>query len=377
MKALGIVGEYNPFHQGHKYLIDTASALHKADVCISVMSGNFVQRGNFAYYDKWQRAEAAVEKGVDLVVELPQVYACSSSRLFAEGAIKLLNHLGCNILAFGSETGNEEAIKSYGDMIYQCETKYAGDLRAAMKKGLSYPSAMSEVLKKRFNYEDTDLLQGPNDILAIEYIMSINRNGFNIIPSAIKRMGVGHLKTGTHIRNELLNSSQEGPRLKEMEERFFGLLKYRLVSMSALEIESFDTASEGLGNKIKDEIRYSKTLDELITNVKSKRYTYTRISRLLTHILLGIKPELTMMAPAYIRPLAMNDKGANYLKNIKKKNDRIEYVDDVSKAMKYGSQDVKNMLSIDIGASDVYSILREGDMYQESDYVRKPAVLHL
>ena len=376
MKALGVIAEYNPFHEGHKYLIETSSALCKADVCISVMSGNFVQRGGFAYFDKWERAKSAVENGVDLVVELPQIYATGSSRIFAEAGIRILNLLGVDTVCFGSETGEIDILDNAASMIMETEGKHAGEIRANMKKGLSYPAAMTSVVTKHFGSLNQEILQQPNDILALEYLMAIKRNKFAVRPIAIKRIGEDHNKSASIKRKELLSDPEEGVRIRAMEKRFFNLLKYRISIMTKEEIESFDSATEGLGNKIKDEIRYANDFNDLIEKVKSKRYTYTRISRLLTHILLGIKPSMSMTSPNYIRPLSMNEKGSSYLRRIKKDKEDLIFVDDVAKVIKYGNSKVIANLEIDVRASDIYSLIQDKDLYSESDYIRKPAVLH-
>ena len=391
MKAFGIIAEYNPFHEGHKYLIDTASALLKADVCVSVMSGNFVQRGGYAYFDKWNRSEAAVKSGVDLVVEMPQLYACSSAGNFAFGGVKVLNALNCDYIAFGSESGDINTLTKVAKALINVEESthqdistpegelYLNTLREELDKGNSYPKARSKALSKLFPKLNMDSIEGANDILALEYLKAIekeknaNRSSEVMEAIAIKRTGDKHSVTSSRNRRELELDEIEGPRLKKMSKTYFDLVRYAVLSKTEEELDSFDTGREGLGNKLKKEIRYVGNLNELIERVKSKRYTYTRISRLLTHILLDIHPENYYGNSTYIRPLAMNEKGAAYLKEIKKDyKDRI-IVEDVSKYLKYGTDEktIKS-LNIDVRASDIYSVLCNRSLYSHSDFVKHP-----
>ncbi len=393
MKALGIIAEYNPFHEGHKYLIDTASAFTKADVCISVMSGNFVQRGGYAYFDKWHRAEKALAGGIDLVVEMPTAFASGSASYFAAAGVNILNAMGCSHIAFGSESGNLEDLTKLADIMAQgsmnSSDEISGLIRNHMKGGMSYPVARETAIKEAYPEVDASVLSGSNDILAIEYLIALSKiemNSEKMSPLAIKRIGDGHEMTASKIRAELDFDEVHGPRLKAMYKRYYDFVRYAIVSKSEEELECFDTAKEGLGNKLKKEIRFAESLTYLIERTKSKRYTYTRISRLLSHIVLGIKPEDYDLDSAskhiYIRPLAMNEKGASYLRqikdNVKIPNDveELAFVDDISGALRYSDNEaLKNLLQIDIRASDIYSMLQGKSLYNESDYVKKPVIL--
>ncbi len=402
MKSIGIIAEYNPFHDGHKYLIETASALCEADVCVSVMSGNFVQRGGYAYFDKWRRAEHAVKQGVDLVVELPQIYASASAKHFAGAGVKILSKLSCNNIVFGSESGDIEKLKTLADILSMVEAPESGDvyerfktgIKEKSKEGLTYPAAREAVLNELFPDIDLSIIKKSNDILAIEYLRALknltkenadtneaenpNESESQMSPVAIKRIGDDYSKSAGSIREALKLDDVEGPRLSKMQKKYFELVRYGIISKSEDELEGFDSANEGLGNKLKKAIRHARTIDDLIERVKSKRYTYTRISRLLTHILL-VNNMLESRSPSYdnvyIRPLAMNEKGARYVREIKDKKELL-FVDDVAKAIRYEKDEsIVDTLMTDIRAADIYAMLQDRDMYSESDFVRKTILL--
>ena len=197
-------------------------------------------------------------------------------------------------------------------------------------------------------------------------------------PVAIKRIGDDYSKSAGSIREALKLDDVEGPRLSKMQKKYFELVRYGIISKSEDELEGFDSANEGLGNKLKKAIRHARTIDDLIERVKSKRYTYTRISRLLTHILL-VNNMLESRSPSYdnvyIRPLAMNEKGARYVREIKDKKELL-FVDDVAKAIRYEKDEsIVDTLMTDIRAADIYAMLQDRDMYSESDFVRKTILL--
>ena len=365
-KAFGIVAEYNPFHKGHKYLIDRASALTEADVCVSAMSGNFVQRGAFAYFDKWQRAEAAVKNGVDLVVEIPQAYSLGSAGYYSSKGVGLLAELNCEYIAFGSETGDLDALHEMSHTTIDSNL-----LKDSLDKGMSYPMALSVA-------SNGSLPKEPNDILATEYLKAIKKNNYRIKPITIQRIGEGHNDSASSVRRELDLDSTFGPLLSSMRNTLFNLIRYEILNRDAEDLERIEPSGEGLGIKLKKEIRYVSSLDELIDSVKSKRYTRTRICRLLYHVLLGINPmmynEDFMDKVMYIRPLAMSEKGAAYLKELKKNKDVI-VIDSIPKSLEYLTEENVDSLQVDIKASDIYNVIRNEDLYKSSDYVIKPSVL--
>lgn len=386
--SFGIIAEYNPFHTGHSYLVKKikeliieTSALNKADVsakeepvCISVMSGNFVQRGNFAYWNKWDRARVAVEMGVDLVVELPQIYSSSGAGYFAKGGVAILDALNSKYMAFGSETGEIEKLKEIAACIDECEKNYSREIGEELSAGISFPLARMKVLLNHYPAISQEVLKGSNNILGLEYLKANGRYK-KMIPLTIKRAFDSHQESASKIREELLKNPIEKDRLDRMEARYFDLLRMSVINKTAEEIELYESAGEGIGNRLKKNIRYANNLDELILKVKSKRYTYTRISRLMQQIVLDIPAEIYALGNiediCYIKPLAMNEMGAEYLKGLKK-------IQDVSKALKYEENPwIKKSLEIDVRAADIYNIISGEDLYQESDFVKNPAVLRL
>ena len=194
MKAVGLIVEYNPFHNGHKYHIDKAREITGAEVVIAVMSGNFLQRGEPAIFNKWIRAESAIMNGVDLVVELPVLYSSQSAEIFAIGAVSILNSLKVSEIVFGAESENIEIIKNIAEAEKSDEKKAEIDevIRKEMKLGQSYPNAFAKAIKEVFGYEE---ILTPNNILGLEYLRAINRIKSEIKPSAIKRNSAGFHST--------------------------------------------------------------------------------------------------------------------------------------------------------------------------------------
>ncbi len=373
MNAVGIVSEFNPFHSGHKYLIEQVKLKLNADVVISVMGGNFLQRGNLAIYDKHKRAMKAVESGVDLVLELPAVYACSSARIFAKGAISILEGIGgINFLAFGSESGDIEKLLEAANVIKRVELENADSILKLLKEGISYPVARQAVIDLYGKSIDRNVLSMPNNVLGLEYIMASK----SLVPITVKRSDSGYHESATRIREKLMTDDNEQKRILDMEERFFDILRYKIISSLPSELEEISSAGEGLGNKLKNEIRFAKDKEELIERVKSKRYTYTRISRLLTQTVLGIDRKTVAEATPYINVLAFNEKGSNFIRNVKDEDkNTLQFVDSHSKAISHNVE-ITETLAVDIRASDLYNIVSNCDMYKESDYVKKPIVIN-
>lgn len=312
MKSVGIIVEYNPFHNGHLYHLNETKKMFKDYIVIAVMSGNFTQRGDASIIDKWEKTDIALKYGVDIVIELPFQYATGSADIFAKGALEILNALKVDSILFGSETNNI-------DILY----KYAFDIlnnKKEFKNNESYPSNMFE---KNINK--------PNDILAISYIKEIIVNNYNIKPYTIKRKTDYHSKdlnqvSATSIREALKNSinidkqvpySFNYKNLKFIED-YYELLKYKILSTDDLSI--YNGVDEGLENRIKKVIINSNSLDELINNIKSKRYTYSRIKRMLLHILVNYTKEDNKyyLNTNRIRILGFTDKGIKYLNKTKK-----------------------------------------------------------
>mgnify|MGYP003375593247 FL=1 len=187
-KSVGIIAEYNPFHNGHLYQIEESGKITGAEVVIAAMSGNFVQRGMPAIADKWQRAEAAIRNGVDIVVEIPTVFACNSAHNFAKAGVEILENLGVDFISFGSESGNIDELKEIARAMEENSEYIEEFISKNIKKGLSYPKARREALACLLGEEKAGILDSPNNILAIEYIGELSKAE----PVTVKRTGPGY-----------------------------------------------------------------------------------------------------------------------------------------------------------------------------------------
>ncbi len=369
MKCFGVAAEFNPFHDGHSYLIEKAKETTGCQCCIAAMSGDFTQRGEPAVFDKWERAKAAVEHGADLVLEIPQVFACSSASYFAEGAVRVLAGLGvCDNIVFGSECGDIDSLRTVSGFISEHADEIDNMAADLIKQGISYPKAREQAIDMLSEGSGiSSFVSGPNDVLAVEYLRQ-DLGGMK--PAAIKRTGKGHFETASEIRQELEKKYRED--FDRREELFFDLTAYRIAVTPADELDQFAESDNGLGSKVKKELRYAEDLTSLIERVKSKAYTRTAVTRLLTHILLGIRPS-DMTAASYARVLAMNETGAEALRTAKKEElSTIPVISNLTKDMEKLNDLQKRMISFDITAGDVYNIVTGKNLYANSDHVKSP-----
>lgn len=401
MNLTGIITEYNPFHQGHLHHLHSAKKDTNCDGVICIMSGNFMQRGTPALLDKWSRAEIAVKNGVDLVIELPLIYSISSAEGFAHGACKILNQTSVvNNLYFGSEDGKIENLKRIAEtLVYQPED-FKISLRNNLDKGLPFHSSRSHAIEDTLKDPNIkQILANSNNILGIEYIKSLIKLNSSIVPVTLQRTGSNYndketntsFSSATSIRN-LLKTSGDLKSLKDFlpeatykylddlnknhytftfENSFFNFLKYKLLTEGE-KINNISEVSEGIDNKILKEIAKSKNLNEFILNIKSKRYTYSRISRILISFFIGLEnynlDKIENDYEDYIRPLAFNDKGREILKEIKKQ-ETIKII------TKLPSKIDNKKLELDILGTKAYSILNSSISPYE-DYLKSPSYLN-
>ncbi|AIS52569.1 hypothetical protein TKV_c13980 [Thermoanaerobacter kivui] len=381
MKILGVIVEYNPLHNGHLYHLQASKSLSNCDYTVAVMSGNFVQRGEPAIVDKWKRTLMALKAGIDLVIELPVVYATSTAENFAYGAVKLLDSLNViDYLCFGSERGNIEELLEIVQILVEEPPPYKQALKEYLKNGITFAKARELALKKVINNEIEKILQTSNNILAIEYLKSLKKLKSPIKPLTIKRKGP--LYTSLELKGEFASASSIRKHifdrgLKDVEnyipnftkeilkesflkgegpvsfEEFSKILIYKLRSKAPLE-DIFDV-SEGLENKIYKASQLTNRIDELIKLIKSKRYTESRIRHILTHLLLNIDKKIfeEFDGPNYIRILGFNKKGIEILKEIKKKS-QLPIITKISH-YKRKLNNVK-MFEKDLFATDVYTL---------------------
>lgn len=367
MKSLGIIAEFNPFHQGHQYLIEEAMKQTDSEVCVVVMSGNFMQRGSFAVSDKWIRAEAAVKKGVNLVVELPTIFACNSAEYFAKGGVEVLEGFGCiDYLAFGSENGNLRKLQSAADFLKENDEVLHCQIQALMKQGNSYPRARQIAAEKLQPDFDANLISEPNNILALEYLKQLK----TLKPFTVKRKGSGYHQSASMIRKEL--TAENPQKFAEMNKTYWELVAAKILQTDSKRLEEIFSAGEGLGNKLKNEIRYASTAEQLIERIKSKAYTYSRICRLLTQVLLDIDRTTVTNAAGYIRILAFDNIGAKFIKEVKKRDcAALPIITNINKELP-DYKEIQATLEKDILASDLYHIITKKDLYDYSDFVVKP-----
>lgn len=303
MRITGLITEYNPFHQGHQYHMDQAKAMTGADAVVVVMSGNFVQRGLPAMVNKYARTRMALAAGADCVLELPVRAATGSAERFAEGAIKLLNSLGCvTDLVFGCECEDSGKLSAAAALLAEEPEEYRTQLKEGLRQGLRYPLARSQAVEKLLPGV-ADLLQTPNNILAVEYEKALLRSGSCIRPHALVRRGMGYHQSATAIRRACADG-----RLPEMDhylpdftrkelnhplfaDDFSQMLQYRLLTLDEQEMPAFLDVSPELAARITRENRPEYTFSELISVLNSKNQTQTHIQRALIHLLLGIKKE--------------------------------------------------------------------------------------
>lgn len=367
MKSLGIIAEFNPFHEGHKYIMERAMADTGAEVCIIVMSGNFTQRGQAAVQNKWERAADAVNRGANLVVELPTVYACNSAEFFAKGGVSVLEGFGCvDYLAFGSEAGDICQLQRTADFLKANDSWLKDEVRTLMKEGLSYPKAREIAVLQAEKDFDEALIKEPNNILGIEYLQQIE----TLIPHTVKRKGAGYHESASQIRKSM--EAEDPAYFAQSRERYWNLVAAKVMQMDVQVLENVFSADAGLANKIKKEIRYASSADELIERVKSKVYTRSRISRCLTHILLDLDNRAMEEAAGYIRVLAFDRKGAQFLKKVKKSEcNRLPVLTNINKeAAAY--PEIQHTLDKDILAADIYNLITGKNLYDYSDYVMRP-----
>ncbi len=411
MKILGLITEYNPFHNGHKYHLDTAKKMTGATHTIAVMSGNFLQRGEPAITDKWHRAEMAVREGVDLVLELPFVYACNTAELFAYGAVSLLHHLDTvDSLCFGSEEGAIERLVKVSKVLLQEPESYRQILKIHLSEGLSYPQARSKALNQYFEDDALDaLLQSPNNILGIEYIKALLKLGSSIQPFTLKRIQADYHSTeilsdicsATAIREHLshkpndtgyLSKVMPPSSLKTLENSFnlgFGpvsysnldqLILYRLRAASIDEIANIPDVIEGLENRFKEASMKATSYTEILHATKTKRYTMTRLQRILIHALIHLeKHHLSTFnhggGAQYARVLAFSKNGPPLIKHLKQ-HSSIPILTNINREP-LKTEIARKMLSFDILATNIYCLAYPNSKHRIGgwDYYKKPFFL--
>ena len=379
MHKIGIICEYNPFHNGHLYQIKKIKETYKDSLIIVCLSSCFMQRGEASILNKWDKTRLAIESGVDLVLELPFAFATQYQDIFAKGALTILNHLKIDTLVFGSECNDIELLKNLASIQLK-DDGYNHLVKRYLDLGLNYPTSLSKAL-----FDITGVkLDKPNDLLALAYIKEIIKNNYDIKPFSIRRTSDYHnsnldsdivsastirklLKDGVNVNNYLPYNIYDY--LSEIDEdKYFALLKYQIINNIDC-LDKFQTVDEGIENRIIKYINMVNSKEKLILKVKSKRYTYNKINRMFTHILTNFtKEDAKNLEIEYLRVLGFNTRGKNYLNKIKKDID-IPIIN------KY----IPNMykcLDIEFRVSLIYSLILKdkGDDFLKREYRNKPVI---
>lgn len=358
MEIIGIIAEYNPFHNGHIYHIDKIKEKYPDSLIILVLNGYFLERGEISLLTKEDKVKIALENNIDLVVELPFVYGSQSADIFALNSIKILNSLKITKLIFGSESNNIELLDKIAS-IQLYDPDYPNLIKKYLDKGYNYPTALAKSLKV-----DEDF-NSPNDLLGISYLKAIKITNSNIEAQCIKRTNNYHdtlsndnIVSASNIRNKIKNNEDISSYLPKESitalvnpKSYFELLKYKILTSKDLSI--YLTVDEGIENRLIKAVLTSKNLDELIENVKTKRYTYNKINRMLIHILVGLtKIDNEEMELDYIKVLGFNSNGKSYLNKVKKESSIPININRDSKIYKY-----------ELKASLLYDLLTDKDTY--------------
>ena len=367
MNVIGLVVEYNPFHNGHLYQINEIKKRFKDSIIIAVSSSSFTQRGELSIINKFDKTKIAINNGIDIFIELPYIYSTQSSDIFAEYSLKILNNFNIDYLVFGTERDNiDDLISSANTQINNKEFDLL--VKENMSKGINYPTALNNALKAL----NQSVIDSPNDLLALSYIKQILINNYSFKPINIKRTNNYHdinsnddIVSATNIRNKLLNNidiKNMVPKdtyklLTKKDNKYFEYLKYKIISENNL--EKYLDVDEGLNIRIKKALEKSNSLEELIQNIKTKRYTYNKIYRMLCHILCSFTKEEnnSLKELEYIRILGFTNKGQEYLNKIKK-DVKINILN------KYDTNKYKT-LDIEKRVSNIYSIIYEDIMDKE------------
>ena len=413
MKAVGLVTEYNPFHNGHLYHLNKAMELTGADISVAVMSGDFVQRGELAVLDKYTRASMALNSGVNLVVELPVNYAVSSAESFAAGALKVLDYIKADSIAFGSEIGNIERLSKLAHILCDNEDTLYKEISKYTANGISYAAARQKVVEKLTDKDTAAMLTSSNNILAVEYLKAIIKNNYAIKPYTIKRQGDSY--NDTDIRSEYASATALRGNLKADNISKYIPVKAGLILSSNTNYIYPDDITEALFTRLLDILfassydknvfienvmqypdvnkeiagRLYKSAMDMITrtvqqrsesedngafsfgslceHIKTKEVPLSRIKRALVRITLGLdKKHMKKYSNApYIRVLGFDKKGQEYLSYIRKT---------VEVPLITKTADYKEMLLDDIHAANIYNMIVAGKygVKELGDFVRGP-----
>lgn len=353
MNTLGVIAEYNPFHNGHLYHLQKSLEKTNAKRTVVVMSSTFMQRGEPAIFDKWSRAEMAIHCGADVVLELPLPYACASADYFARGATKILNAAGCTHIAFGAENPDLKALEEIAKYISREPPEFSEELRANLDQGHSFPRARSLALQKFLNI-NPELVDNPNNILGVEYLRSIFRENYPLKPVVIPRKGSPYhskslgdeFPSATAIRNHIYRKKPLDEMERFMPEASLKILKRemesgngpvfassfdkpllaRLRGIRGQDLSLYPEIAPGLDNRLLQLAGKTTGWNDLLSKLQTRCFVQTRLQRIFVYTLLDItlsfREEINFpQSPLYLRPLAFNKKGRQILHELKDRED--------------------------------------------------------
>lgn len=391
MRTVGIIAEYNPFHNGHAYQIAEAKRITSADRCVVVMSGDFVQRGIPAVMDKYLRAQSALENGADLVLELPVCYAVGSAEYFASGAVALLDKLGVvDALCFGSECGDIETLSLLARELLAETPAFKSALRQRMKEGLTYPQARNQALCATAPHLTGALsvLQSPNNILGLEYLKALMRRHSRIQPYTLRRRGSGYHAAGLepsyssalairesirecghirHVKEQIPSSvyaameASFGRTFPIFPDDFSALLSYKLLLEQEQGYRAYLDVDQAFSDRLLGMLSSCESFSAFCDRLKTKNMTYTRVSRNLLHILLNIyRRDVDVFCSEdyiyYARMLGFKKEKEPLLSSVKEHSEvpLLSKLADADRLI--ASADGRKMLAADIRAAQIYSL---------------------
>lgn len=389
MKVAGIIAEYNPFHNGHSLLVQKAREAGYTHI-VAVMSGNFVQRGEPAVFHHSVRTKAALENGVDLVLQLPSVYAMSGAQSFARAGVEILNGLGIvDSLVFGSECGDADLLSLTAQAVYGEEIKPL--LSKELERGISFASARENALRT-INSACADVIKSPNNILAVEYIAALKGLGSRITPVTFERVGVEHdsreasdnIAGASFIRENIRSGNEWNKFIPENTKKIYAdaeiadvseiekTVLYKIRTVSAEELSKVPDVSEGIENRILSAAKQARSLEELYSLAKTKRYAHARIRRIVWNCVLGVTADDLGLSVPYIRIMGFNKRGAEILKA--SKDSAVLPI--ISKPSDFSqmSKAAERVFSLECTAGDVYSLCTEKVLACGTEVTLRPVI---
>jgi predicted nucleotidyltransferase len=391
MNIGGIIAEYNPFHNGHRYQIEQFRKTYDISHLVVVMSGNYVQRGDVAIIDKFSRSRMAIQGGADLVIELPVPYVLSTAEYFALGGVYLLDSLGCiDSISFGSST-DIQTLTNIANL--SKSLRNSPEVLELLNHGDTFPTAINKVMCKAYGDEISNILSDPNNVLGLEYIRALNRLHSNIQPTTLPRKNVHHhsstpidtFASASTVRNMILSnedyskyipeycketlSSREVSKIQNLEKTIL----YKLRTSTAEDIQAIFDVSHGLEHRILQSTKNATTLEDLLFSIKTKRYTLSRIRRIILNLTLGITKQDIAILPPYARVLAMNSKGVEILSKAKK-TCNIPIGTSLAKLEKL-SLECNRFATLESTSTDIYSLSTDKTLPCGLDYTHKICVL--